>query len=179
MGLRIIVTKADLATIGCDAVVNPANSLGLMGGGVALALKEKGGEVIEAQAKKKAPIPIGKAVSTAAGSLPCGFVIHAPTMEHPAEKIPKENVEKATYAGLEAGNRLGAKSMAFPGMGTGVGGVKKDEAAEHMVKAIKRFEKDKETVNDLRLEKVILVAYDDELFEAFLKWTKESRQAAR
>ena len=58
-------------------------------------------------------------------------------------------------------------------------GVRKDEAAELMVKAIKRFEKDKEAAKDLRLEKVILVAYDNELFDSFLKWTKELRQGTR
>jgi len=179
MGLRIIVTKGDITTIGCDAIVNPANSLGEMGGGVALAIKVKGGVAIESQAMKKAPIPVGKAVSTTGGSLPCGFVIHAPTMEQPAERIPPENVEKATYAALDSGNRLGAKSMAFPGMGTGVGGIKKGVAAEYMVRTINRFIKEKEDAKDLRLEKIILVGFDDELFNEFRKWTKELNQGTK
>ncbi|MBN2250604.1 MAG: macro domain-containing protein [Candidatus Altiarchaeota archaeon] len=170
MPIRIIATKGDIATLGCDAIVNPANSLGLMGGGAALAIKNAGGDMIERQAVRKAPIPVGKAVSTSAGTLPAGFVIHAPTMENPAERIHDENVGKATYAALELGNRLGARSIAFPGMGTGVGGVDKAVAAQKMVEAIKRFEKE---TTDPMIEKVILVAYDDELAAEFRKWTQK------
>jgi len=102
---------------------------------------------------KKAPIAVGKAVSTNPGTLNAGFIIHAPTMENPTEKIPVENVEKATYAALELGNRVGAKSIAFPGMGTGTGGVPKSEAAEAMIRSIRRFLRDKQGSSTLRIEK--------------------------
>jgi O-acetyl-ADP-ribose deacetylase (regulator of RNase III) len=171
--IRIIVTKGDITLFGCDAIVNPANSTGSMGGGAALAIKKAGGESIEKEAMKKAPVPVGKAFSTNPGSLPAGFVIHAPTMEEPAQEIPVENVEKATHAALELANRLGAKSIAFPGMGTGVGGVSKSDAAEAMTRAIKRFVSDKERNKDLRLEKIILIGFDDELTAEFRKWTQK------
>jgi O-acetyl-ADP-ribose deacetylase (regulator of RNase III) len=150
-----------------------------MGGGAALAIKRAGGDIIEEAAMENAPINVGGAVSTTAGSLPSGFVIHAPTMKSPAEKIPVENVEKATYAALHLGNRLGAKSIAFPGMGTGAGGVPKSEAAEAMIRTIRRFSADYENAKTRSIEKVILVALDDELFTEFLKWTQKTSQGAR
>jgi|WetSurMetagenome_2_1015567.scaffolds.fasta_scaffold03070_9 O-acetyl-ADP-ribose deacetylase len=171
--IRIVVTKGDITLFGCDAIVNPANSSGSMGGGAALAIKTAGGVSIEEEAMKKTPIAVGRAISTNPGILGAGFVIHAPTMEKPAEKIPVENVEKATTAALELGNRLGAKSIAFPGMGTGVGGVSKSDAAQAMVRAIKRFIRDKEEAKALRIEKIILIGYDDELTAEFRKWTQK------
>lgn len=171
--VRVIITKGDITSLGCDAIVNPANSYGVMGGGVALAIKKAGGDQIEKEATAQAPISVGRAVSTTAGELHAGFVIHAPTMHNPAERIPAENVEKATYAALSLGNRAGAKSIAFPGMGTGVGGVSKGEAVESMLRAIKLFIKRRKEGNDLYLEKIILVGFDDELWSEFKKWTKE------
>lgn len=157
----IILKKGDITKEACDAIVNPANSLGIMGGGVALAIKKAGGEEIEKEARKKAPIPLGKAVATRAGKLKCKFVIHAPTMERPAEKIPLENVKLATKAALSLAKKLGVKSIAFPGMGTGVGGIKPEDAAKAMVEECKKFE-------DLEIR---LIAYDDKLYDAFKKYS--------
>lgn len=179
MSVRIIVSKGDITSYGCDAVVNPANSCGTMGGGVALALKTAGGDIIEREAVKQAPIQLGRAIATTAGALQFGFVIHAPTMEKPAEPAKEESVDKAVYFALDMANRLGAKSVAFPGMGTGIGGLDKARAAEIMIRAIARFLKERDKRPDLRLEKVILIAYDDELFKEFLKWNKELNPAIK
>lgn len=173
--IRIVVTKGDITSFGCDAIVNPANSAGSMGGGAAYAIKSAGGPSIEEEAMKKAPIAVGRAITTNPGKLGAGFIIHAPTMEKPAEKIPVENVEKATNAALELGNRLGAKSIAFPGMGTGVGGISKSDAAEAMVRSIRRFIRDKQESKTLRIEKIILIGFDDELTAEFRKWTQQKQ----
>jgi O-acetyl-ADP-ribose deacetylase (regulator of RNase III) len=178
MAVRIVITKGDITSLGCDAIVNPANSQGLMGGGVALAIKKAGGDIIEQQAVAKAPIDVGYAISTTAGNLHAGFVIHAPTMEQPTQEIPIENVIKATYAALDLGNRLGAKSIAIPGMGTGIGWVGKPAAAEAIVRTIDRFLKERLGPHST-LEKIILVAYDNELFEEFKKWTKQLNPGAK
>ena len=108
--MSIIVQKGDLTKIPCDAIVNPANSYGYMGGGVAGAIKRTGGVEIENEAISKAPIPVGKAIITVAGRLPCSFVIHAPTMEQPAMRIGIDNVKDATRAALELGIELKLKS---------------------------------------------------------------------
>src|SRR3990167_1403271 len=77
-GIRII--QGDITGLEVDAIVNAANNELVMGGGVAGAIKRKGGKGIEDEAVKKGPIEIGGAVSTSAGSLPAKYVIHAATM---------------------------------------------------------------------------------------------------
>ena len=135
----ITAKTGDITKEACDAIVNPANSSGSMNGGVALAIKNAGGSEIEKEASSKAPIPVGSAVATKAGKLKCRFVIHAPTMEKPVEKIKAENVKKAVRAALELASKLNVRKIAFPGMGTGVGCVGFDEAANAMIFEMKKF----------------------------------------
>ncbi len=136
MEIEIEVTTGDLTKQRVDAIVNPANSLMLMGGGAAGAIKRAGGEEIEREARSKAPVPVGSAVATAAGRLPARWVIHAPTMERPAMPTTARKVYLATRAALEWAESLGAESVAIPGMGTGVGGLSPGEAALAMISAI-------------------------------------------
>ena len=160
--MAIVVQKGDLTNISCDAIVNPANSYGYMGGGVAGAIKQVGGADIEKQAIAKAPIPVGSAVFTSAGSLPCSFVIHAPTMKQPAMRIGVDNVSDATRAALELGVELKLKTIAIPGMGTGVGGVPTDVAAEAIVNIAKGFEN--------KFEKIILLDRNTGMIDSFKKY---------
>ena len=67
--MSISVQKGDLTSIICDAIVNPANSYGYMGGGVAGAIKHIGGNEIEKEAVSQAPINVGSAVATTSGKL--------------------------------------------------------------------------------------------------------------
>lgn len=88
--MEIEVLLGSLLDVKADAIVNPANSYGYMGGGVAGVIKRAGGEEIEREAIKKAPIPVGSAVITTAGRLPFKGVIHAPTMEETkGAKVPR------------------------------------------------------------------------------------------
>ena len=160
--MSIIVEKGDLTKIPCDAIVNPANSYGYMGGGVAGAIRRIGGIEIENEAVSKAPIAVGKAVATTAGGLPCKYVIHAPTMKEPAMRIGVENVRLATKAALELGVELKLKSIAIPGMGTGVGRVPVKAAAETICSIAKEFEN--------KFEKIILLDRNDDMAEAFRKY---------
>ena len=153
----ITVKKGDITKEKCDAIVNPANSFGLMGGGVALVIKRKGGKIIEDQAIMKAPIRVGKAVATTGGKLPCKFVIHAPTMNRPAQSIGTDNVKKAMRAALKCAKKMGLRTVAFPGMGTGVGGVSYDDAAKAMVEEAKKFKE----------LKIRLIGFNDKLVKAF------------
>ena len=149
--------KSDITQIEADAIVNPSNSYGVMGGGVALAIKHAGGEEIEKEAMRKAPIHVGQAVETTGGTLKVRFVIHASTMEKPAQRIGAENVRKATRAALELAKKLEIKSIAFPGMGTGVGGLEYQEAARIMVEEGKIYPE----------LSIILVAYNQRMEQAF------------
>ena len=160
--MKIAVLQGDLTKLKVDAIVNPANSFGEMGGGVAGVIRRIGGEAIEEEAVRQAPISIGQAVVTTAGSLPCKKVIHAPTMVNPAERTDVEAVQKATAAALEAADKVGLSSIAFPGMGTGVGRVPLDVAASTMVQAIKSF-------RAKSLREVTLIGIDEAMVEAFRK----------
>ncbi len=164
--VEIIVLKGDITEIDADALVNPANSLLIMGGGVAGAIKRKGGAEIEEEARKYAPVPVGEAIITHAGKLKARFIIHAPTMEKPAMLTTTEKVKKAVLAALKLAEEKGLESIAFPGMGTGVGGLSAEEGANAMRDAIIEFKKS----NAFRhLRRIILVAYTDDLYREFLR----------
>jgi len=161
--LTVAVKRGDLTKESADAICNPANSLMLMGGGAAGALKRAGGEDVEREARKHAPVPVGKAVATTAGRLKVRWVIHASTMPGPAMRTSSENVYLATKAALECADSLGAKSIAIPGMGTGVGGVSFEEAARAMVKALRDFAPDSRS-----LKEIVLCDLSDGMVNAWL-----------
>lgn len=163
--MSIAVRIGDITKVKCDAIVNPANSFGYMGGGVAGAIKRVGGVNIEKEAIAKAPIEIGSAIETTAGVLPCKFVIHAPTMKKPAMRIDAENVKKATYAALKLSEKLKIKSIVIPGMGTGVGGVSADDAAEAMIAVIRGFEE--------KFDSIILIDRNEKMTAAFMNFLKK------
>ncbi|MBD3388703.1 MAG: macro domain-containing protein [Candidatus Altiarchaeales archaeon] len=163
---EIVVEKGDITLKEAGAIVNPANSGGWMGGGVAYAIKKAGGDIIEAEAVASAPIPVGSAVETSAGKLPCKHVIHAPTMELPGEIIGPENVNSATDAALRKASELGVESVAFPGMGCGVGGLSKSVASRAMVESILDFGPE---------FTVYLIGFDDELTEEFRGWLRQNQ----
>ena len=158
----ISVILGDITQTQADAIVNPANSRLMMGGGVAGAIKRIGGAIIEKEAVQKGPIKVGEAVATSAGKLKVRYVIHAPTMPLPAMSTDLKNVEKATSAALRLARVLELSSIAIPGMGTGVGGVPAKDAAQTMVEAIKQHLSEGTT-----LRKIILVSIDKTLTDAF------------
>ncbi|MFN3870127.1 MAG: ADP-ribose-binding protein [Aquificaceae bacterium] len=160
--MEVEVLKGSLLEVKAQAIVNPANSYGYMGGGVAGVIKRFGGEEIEREAVKKAPIPVGSAVLTTAGQLSFKGVIHAPTMEEPAMKTTEEKVRKAVRAALELADKEGFEVIAMPGMGTGVGGLSKEIAAKAMLEEVKAF-------SGKSLKKVILVDIDKDMVEAWRK----------
>ncbi|MBN3037549.1 MAG: macro domain-containing protein [Candidatus Diapherotrites archaeon] len=125
----------DITTFKGDAIVNPANSYLSMGGGLALTIKKKAGPEVEEEARQHTFVPVGEAVATSAGNLPCEHVIHAPTMKVP-ERIPPENVFLATRAAVKLAEEMRLKSVALPAMGCGVGGVPYGEAARQMKRAL-------------------------------------------
>jgi len=166
---RIIVVTGDITKLEVAAIVNPANSMLIMGGGVAGAILRAGGREIQEEASKQAPVAVGKAVATRAGKLKAKYVIHAPTMESPAMQIGAQNVKSAMRGALECASHLGIESVAFPGMGTGVGGLKLEEAAEAMVDEIKRH-----VDSGTPLKKILLVGFNVDLTRAFKRALEKS-----
>ena len=137
--IKIIIKKGSIVKAEVDAIVNPSNSCGLMGGGVAGFLKKVGGKEIEEEAIHQAPTHIGQAIITTSGLLKARKIIHAPTMENPAERTDSHKVKCSVEAALELADKEGFGKIAFPGMGTGVGRLDKKEAAKTMIDTIKIF----------------------------------------
>ncbi len=165
--MEVKVLKGSLLEVEADVIVNPANSHGLMGGGVAGVIRKFGGEEIEREAVEKAPIPVGSAIYTTAGKLPFKGIIHAPTMEEPAMRTTEFKVRSATRAALELADELCFSSIAFPGMGTGVGRLPKDRAARAMIEEIMDFK-------PKCLRKVILVDLDEEMVKEWEDFLQKS-----
>ena len=161
-GVRVRVLRGDITEADAEAIVNPANSLLIMGGGVAGAIRRRGGAEIEEEARRYAPLPVGEAIATGAGGLRARWVIHAPTMSRPAMRIGLQNVRKAMKAALRYAAKLKARSIAFPGLGTGVGGVAAADAADVMVEELKRH-----IDEGTPLREVLLIGFDEELRRAF------------
>jgi O-acetyl-ADP-ribose deacetylase (regulator of RNase III) len=162
--VKLRLHTGDITAEASDAIVVPANSLMIMGGGVAGAVKRAGGQSIEDEARSKAPVEVGKAVVTSAGRLRCRFVIHSPTMERPAEETSPEKVYRATLAALKAAASVGARSVSFPGMGTGVGGLDPVVAGSAMAKAVLDFTEQ----GSGSVEVVNFVAFNEELLKGLL-----------
>ncbi len=143
-----------------QVIVNPANSQGLMGGGVAAVIRRAAGSAVEGEAVARAPIPVGTAVATTGGKTKFRAIVHAPTMTHPAETIPVENVRLATRAALALADQAGWESVALPGMGTGVGRVSLKDAAQAMIDTIYAFQ-------PKSIREVILVDVSAEMIAAW------------
>ncbi|MCS7130277.1 MAG: macro domain-containing protein [Archaeoglobaceae archaeon] len=162
-GVEVEALHGDITRLEVDAIVNAANTHLLMGGGVAGAIKRAGGKEIEDEAVKQGPIKIGSAVATSAGKLKAKFVIHAPTMELDF-KTDEKKVRLAMIAALKKAEELNVKSVAFPALGTGVGGLAKDLVARIMVEELK-----KHIDSGTKLKKVLLVDINAEQVEFFKK----------
>lgn len=157
----IELVKGDIARQEADALVNAANNRLWMGAGVAGALKRAGGSDIEQEAVAKGPIAIGEAVVTAAGKLKARYVIHAAVMGMDF-RTNGDYIRAATANSLKRADELGLASIAFPALGTGVGGFPLCECARIMVDAVRQHAK-----GDTTLRRAIFVLYDDRAYGAF------------
>ncbi len=155
MVARNEVIKGDISALEMDALVNAANNHLWMGSGVAGALKRAGGDSIEAEAIGRGPIPVGEAVATGAGRLKARYVIHAAVM---AQDLTTDSVKvaAATAASLSLAEDLRVTSIAFPALGTGVGGFPLAECARTMIDVVLRH-----TSAPTVIERIVFVVFDD------------------
>jgi O-acetyl-ADP-ribose deacetylase len=160
MAVHIEIQQGSIVETAVEAIVNAANSQGWMGGGVAGAIKRAAGTQVEEEAVAQGPTPVGVAILTSGGRTGFRGIIHAPTMEHPAMRIPVANVGMATTAALRLAEEKGFATIALPGMGTGVGGVDHAAAAVSMIAAIRTFAA-------RRLRHVLLVDVDHAMVAAW------------
>src|SRR5712691_2846476 len=78
---RIVIRQGDLTEMDTDAIVNAANNDLILGGGVAGAIRRKGGEEIQRECNEIGSIPVGGAALTGSGRLKARYVIHAASMQ--------------------------------------------------------------------------------------------------
>ena len=161
---EVKILQGDITDLKIDAIVNAANNKLVMGGGVAGAIKRKGGKVIEEEAVKKGPIKIGEAAFTAAGSLKAKYVIHAATMgmDFQTDEI---KVRDSCRNALRIAEELKVKSIVFPALGCGVGGFPLLAAAKIMSQEVFRHLKE----DGSGLKEIIFCLYDKEAYDIFNK----------
>jgi O-acetyl-ADP-ribose deacetylase (regulator of RNase III) len=104
---------------------------------VAGAISRAGGPEVDRESRAKAPIGLGEAIETTAGSMPARWVIHAATMEL-GGPTSADIIRRATASTLRVADSLGARSLALVAFGTGVGGFPVSEAARIEVSEVRR-----------------------------------------
>lgn len=127
------LTEGDITEADTEAIVNPANAALVLGGGVAGAIRTKGGSAIQAECNTYGGIPIGAAVKTTGGNLKAKYVIHAvgPRM---GEGDEDSKLKTATLSALKLTDRDGIKTLTFPAISTGIFGFPMDRCAEIMLR---------------------------------------------
>jgi len=133
---RIELWNGDICDLEVDAIVNPANVTLWMATGVGGALKRRGGDAIEFAAVRQGPAPLGSAVVTAAGTLASRHVIHAVSLDRD-RRTSAAAIESAVRSAMARARELNARTIAFPALGTGVGGFPLDEAARITVTTVR------------------------------------------
>jgi O-acetyl-ADP-ribose deacetylase (regulator of RNase III) len=135
MAPPISVRQGDITTYEGDAVVNAANNHLQLGAGVAGAIRRAGGPSIQAECDQHGPIRVGEAAITGAGDLKAKWVIHAAAMGD--EPVSERSIRESTLASLALAAQHGAEGVAFPVLGSGIGGFAFDRAATIMRDAIR------------------------------------------
>ena len=140
--MRITLIRGDITEQRVDAVVNAANSSLLGGGGVDGAIHRRGGPAILAECRElrssRYPdgLPPGQAVATTAGDLPCRWVIHTVGPVHSLQDDRSALLASCYTESLRVADELGAETVAFPAISTGVYRWPLDHAAEIATRAV-------------------------------------------
>lgn len=145
VGLTIIsLREGDITEADVDAIVNAANTQLVLGGGVAGAIRERGGPAIQAECDRLAPVPTGDAVMTGAGRLRARHVIHAVgPMRGDGEE--EALIAKATRSVLEVATANDLSSIAMVAISSGIFGVPKEICARAMLGALVTYLRETET----------------------------------
>ena len=153
----------DLTEMETDAVVNAANAQLILGGGVAGAIKRKGGPEIQAECNEIGGTFVGGAVITTGGNLKARHVIHAvgPRM---GEGNEDQKLKNATLNSLKVADENNLKSISFPAISTGIFGFPIGRCAEIMLKTTIEY-----LQGQTGLEKVVFCLFGRDSYEVFAK----------
>lgn len=155
------IVQGDLTEMDTDAIVNAANNDLKLGGGVAGAIRTKGGPAIQKECDAIGTIPVGGAAITTGGKLKARRVIHAASMQLGGATTPHA-LRSSTAHALRIAAQENLKTVAFPAVGTGIAGFPIRECAEIMLGEVKRH-----LEGTTSLEKIYFVLFDDRAFATF------------
>jgi serine/threonine-protein kinase len=162
--VAVRLTVGDLAQAQADVIVNAANVWLTMRLGVAAALRLTAGDEVEAEATASAPVPMGAVVWTGPGRLAARAVAHAVAANDGAVCL-----QRCTLRVLLGAEARGARSVAFPALGTGVGEVPMEQAARLILEAVRTFA----ALEPRAVREVTIVLYDEEArarWREILRW---------
>jgi O-acetyl-ADP-ribose deacetylase (regulator of RNase III) len=163
--VRIEAVEGDITGQAVDAIVNAANSSLLGGGGVDGAIHRAGGPAILEECRRlresELPdgLPTGQAVATTGGELPARWVIHTVGPIYSAVDDPAALLASCHVEALRVADELGARTVAFPAISTGVFGYPIGEAAPVAVAAVRGAES--------AVELVRFVLHGDDAYRTF------------
>lgn len=160
---QLAVVQGDLTEETTDAIVNAANSQLAHGGGLAAAILRKGGQEIQEESWRLAPVKVGEAVVTGAGRLSCRFVIHAVGPRW-GEGQEEAKLRQAVRSALARAEERGLRSLAMPAISTGIFGYPKGEGCEIIAQECWQHLQGEGFLQEIRL-----VALDGETVEHFLR----------
>jgi O-acetyl-ADP-ribose deacetylase (regulator of RNase III) len=158
---KIRISQGDLTEVDADAIVNAANNELILGGGVAGAIRVKGGPAIQEECSRIGPIALGEAAITSAGRLRSRHVIHAASMRL-GESTSEENLRAATRNALRRADENSLRSIAFPAIGTGIAGFPMERCARVMLEEVRAHLEDPTSI-----ERVDFVLFDRRSLEVF------------
>jgi len=170
---EIVLLQGDITGQTVDAIVNAANSSLMGGGGVDGAIHARGGPaVIEECRRLRATtlprgLPPGRAVATTAGKLDARWVIHTVGPVYSNNEDRSHILASCHTESLRVADELGARTVAFPAISTGVYGYPLDAAASVAVRAVREA--------DTRVTEVRFVLFDAPAFDAFARALDASR----
>ena len=163
----IELVQGDITNLATDAIVNAANAALQLGGGVAGAIRRRGGPKIQEECNKIGGTSVGGAVITTGGKLKAKYVIHAVGPRY-REGGEDEKLTNATLNSLKLADEKGLKSIAFPAINTGIFGFPKDRCARIMLSATIAYLK-----GSTGLENVVFCLYDSDTFKIFQRELEE------
>lgn len=158
---KVVIEQGDLMEMGTDAIVNAANNDLILSGGVAGAIRRKGGDEIQRECNEIGSIPVGYAAITTGGKLKARFVIHAASMRLGGATTAGA-LRNCTAHCLKIAKERGLRSIAFPAVGTGIAGFPLEECAKIMLREVADHLRE-----ETSLETVHFVLYDDDAMEIF------------
>lgn len=157
----IEIIEADITEMQTDAIVNAANAQLILGGGVAGAIRRKGGPSIQDECDKIRGTFVGGAVITTAGNLKAKYVIHA-VGPRQGEGNENEKLKNATLNSLKVADENNLKSISFPAISTGIFGFPITKCAEIMLNTTIDYLR-----NDPGLEKVVFCLFSQNDYKVF------------